>query len=116
MTAVNLQEMTMSIRVSAAAAAAALALSSLVPASGAIRCNGSYQINSQGEFESPYCQEDNLARVARARGINVTAGQIRASGSTLQDVCNRLSGDISVSDICGRVNNLRRHRCDFPPC
>lgn len=108
----------MSLRapVAAIAAAALVALIDLPPASAAIRCNGSYQINSQGEFESPYCQEDNLARVARSRGINVTAAQLRASGSTLQNVCNILGPDISVSDICGRVNQVRRHRCLVPPC
>jgi len=102
--------------VAAIAAAAVIALMGQLPAGAAIRCDGSYQINSQGEFESLYCQEDNLARVARARGIGVTVGQIRASGSTLQSVCNILGPDISVADICGRVNNLRRHRCLVPPC
>jgi len=86
------------------------------PAGAAIRCDGEFQINSQGEFSSLYCQEDNLAKVARSRGLEVTAAQIRASESVLQHVCLQIGGDISVTQICDRFLRHGRH-CDLVmPC
>jgi len=100
----------------AALAAAVLVFDLASPASAAIRCDGSFQINSQGEFNSLYCQEDNLAKVARRRGMGVTVGQIRASLSTLHETCLAIGPDISVSDICGQFNQRRNRRCIIEPC
>ena len=94
----------------------ALAATLAAPASAAIRCDGSYQINSQGEFGSLYCEEENLAKVARSHGVRVTAAQIRASYSLQGDVCRQVGNDISVADICGQFVNHSRH-CDLMfPC
>jgi hypothetical protein len=92
-----------------------LACALAAPATAAIRCEGSFQINSQGKFQSLYCEEDNLANVARSRGINVTADQIRRSFSLEGEVCSRLSPDFTVADIC---NQFTGHggRCRFFPC
>jgi|SRR5450631_2648985 hypothetical protein len=92
-----------------------LGLGAAAPAGAAIRCDGSFQINSQGEFGSMYCREDNLAKVARERGIHVTAAQIRASIGVEQQVCQQLSSDIRVSDICGQWEH--HHNCNIMfPC
>lgn len=95
---------------------AVLALAAITPASAAIRCDGSFQINSQGEFESPYCKEENLARIARQAGIAVTADQIRRSFSLEQDVCRQLGSNIEVANICGQFQRDHGHHCSprFP--
>ena len=87
------------------------------PAAAAIRCDGTFQVNSQGEFESLYCKEENLARVARSRGINVTADQIRRSWSLEGDVCRQIGVDISLSNICDQFTNHNNRHCMFNlPC
>jgi len=89
----------------------------IAPATAAIRCDGTFQANSQGEFESLYCKEDNLARVARSHGIQVTADQIRRSWSLEGDVCRQIGIDISVGNICDQFNNRNNHHCMFNmPC
>ena len=90
------------IGIAAIAVAASLAFSGTAEA--VIRCNGQFQVNSQGEFSSPYCEANLLAQVARAHGVHVSAAAIRNSISVQQDTCLRVGPDPQVSEICQRLN------------
>jgi hypothetical protein len=71
------------------------------PGAGAkIRCEGPYQITNGASIATPYCEAENLARVAQSRGISVSAAAIRGSYSTLKRVCMSLHGDSRVSGTC----------------
>jgi hypothetical protein len=83
----------------------------------AIRCNGAYQVNSLGEFRSPYCEDGYLASVARNFGMRVTGDQIRNSTSVKADVCRTIGFDSRIFDICSTYRGRNRGgHCKFPPC
>lgn len=65
-----------------------------------IRCEGAYQVTSSGTVSTPYCEAENLARVAQSRGIKTSAAAIRGDYSTLKHVCMSLHGDSRVSGTC----------------
>ena len=100
-------------RTSKIALVATLALSCAapaLPASAAIRCDGGYQINSQGEFESPYCQERLLSQLS---GVPVET--IRRSWSAEQNACRFVGNDIRIMQFCNGIVP-RNRRCIIPPC
>ncbi len=98
---------------------AALAVAAVVPtaANAAIRCNGAYQINSLGQFHSPYCADGYLATVARSFGMRVTGDQIRNSTSVKADVCRSIGFDSRILEICSSYRSQNRSgHCKFLPC
>lgn len=95
----------------------ALLVTGAQAAQAAIRCNDAYQINSLGQFRSPYCEDGYLAKVARTFGMRVTADQIRNSTSVKADVCRSIGFDSRILDICVTYRNQNRGgHCKFPPC
>ena len=52
--------------------AAVFAVSLAAPASARIQCQGNFQVTKYGLLATPYCQELEIARVARSYGANVT--------------------------------------------
>jgi hypothetical protein len=71
-----------------------------VPAEARIRCNGNYQIVDGNQIATPYCQDENLARVAREYGMRVSGSQIRASESKKAEACRLAGNDNRVSVAC----------------
>ena len=55
----------------------ALAVATAAPASAKIQCQGNFQITKHGPIATPYCEEEQIAKVARAYGENVTAAEVR---------------------------------------
>ena len=105
----------MKLALLASLAAVSIAFGGIPSADAAIRCNGAYQINSLGQFHSPFCEDEYLAQVARSRGIRVTGAQIRASLSVKGDVCRTIGIDSRVYETCHQY--IRRNRdCRFEPC
>ena len=51
------------------AVAALLALSLASPAAARIECRGNFQMSKYGPIATPYCEEENIARVARSYGV-----------------------------------------------
>ena len=84
--------------------AAAIAVSASVLAVGAARakvvCEGPYQSVGGSPVITPYCEAENLARVAQSRGIATTATAIRNDPATLKHVCMDLHGDPRVEVTC----------------
>jgi hypothetical protein len=54
------------------AAAAVLAVSFAAPAAARIECRGNFQVTKYGLISTPYCEEEQIARVARSYGARVT--------------------------------------------
>lgn len=85
-------------------ASVALAASALLLPSGAaqarIACDGNYQIVQGNPIATPYCQEQNLARVARGYGMRVSFDDIRRSDSIKAQVCRTIGHDNRVRETC----------------
>ena len=85
-------------RPATARATAAVLLS--VSAAQAIECEEGYQRVGGQLIATPYCQDENLARVARSFGMNASADRIRNNPSYKQEVCRLAGRDIRVETAC----------------
>jgi hypothetical protein len=75
------------------------------PAS-AIECRGNFQIQRNGNMiATPYCEDANVARVAREYGTRTSAGAIRNSPGEKARVCRFIGDDNRVRDTCGPYRN-----------
>ena len=86
-------------------ASAAVVASAIValPAGNAqarIACDGNYQIVQGRHISTPYCRDQNLARVARGYGMRVSDGAIRNSESVKGQVCRTIGHDLRVREVC----------------
>lgn len=72
------------------------------PASAAIRCDGNFQITSQGRIATPYCEDNYLAQVAREYGMRVSNEAIRYNPSVKERACRFVGNDIRVKSTCER--------------
>ena len=55
---------------------AVFALAAALPAVAKIECQGNFQVTEKyGLIATPYCEEENIARVARSYGIKVTGAE-----------------------------------------
>lgn len=70
------------------------------PADAAIRCENGYQIVQGAYHATPYCQEAQLAKVAREYGMSAQAAAIRNSPNYKMQVCRLVGRDIRVQDTC----------------
>lgn len=71
------------------------------PAEARIRCSGPNQIiKGIGEVPTPFCEDENLAQVARAYGMGISGQAIRASYTLKKHVCNQIGYDIRVQNTC----------------
>jgi hypothetical protein len=86
----------------AAAAALASGLFALVQggAEARIVCDGNFQIVQGRPVSTLYCQERELARVARKFGWRVSANEIRNSESRKAQVCRAIGFDNRVREVC----------------
>jgi hypothetical protein len=87
------------------AAAAALASGLFALAQGGaearIVCDGNYQIVRGQPVSTPYCREENLARVARTFGWRISVQEIRYSESKKAQLCRAIGFDNRVQEVCG---------------
>ena len=65
-----------------------------------ILCDGNYQIVNGLPVGTPYCREQNLARVARSYGMRVSVEAVRFSESARSQVCRAIGNDNRVQEIC----------------
>jgi hypothetical protein len=80
---------------------AAIGLLYATPAEARIVCHGSFQVMRGGaEIATPYCENENLAAVARKYGSRVTGAEMRNSPGAKQRVCRFIGHDIRVKDAC----------------
>ena len=83
------------------AAAAVLAASLASPASARIQCRGSFQVTKYGLISTPYCEEREIARVARSYGANVSDAEVRNNPLTKVYLCQVYGYDTRLKGSCG---------------
>jgi len=72
------------------------------PAAAKIKCKGIFQVTkTNGLISTPYCQEEEIARVAQSYGWKVTAAQIHNDPLKKVYVCQALGGDVRIQGACG---------------
>jgi hypothetical protein len=83
------------------AGAALLAIALASPAAARIECRGNFQMSKYGPIATPYCEEENIARVARSYGANVTGAEVRNNPLTKVYLCQVYGGDTRLKGACG---------------
>src|SRR5262245_41219987 len=81
-------------------AATVLAVSLAAPASARIQCQGNFQVTKYGLLATPYCQEREIARVARSYGANVTDAEVRNNPLTKVYLCQVYGYDNRLKVSC----------------
>ena len=85
-------------------ASTAFAVSVLVVPLGAaqarIECDGNFQIVQGQPISTPYCRDQNLARVAQSYGMRTSFQEIRRSDSVKGQICRAIGHDNRVSEVC----------------
>ncbi|MDX2307430.1 MAG: hypothetical protein NW216_04250 [Hyphomicrobium sp.] len=93
-----------SIKAILAAAVAAVGVISSDPADAKIRCQNGYQIVQGNPIATPYCQEAQLAEVARGYGFRVSFDEIRNNPNSKRRLCALIGRDIRVQQTCIDAN------------
>jgi len=91
--------MTKSIRVRLRFAPAIAAMIVATPAS-AVDCVRGYQRVQGNLILTPYCQDQQLAQVAREFGMRVSASEIRNNPNYKKEICRTVFTDIRVQMTC----------------
>lgn len=71
------------------------------PAAAKIKCKGIFQVTKNGLISTPYCQEEEIARVARSYGWKVTAAQVHNDPLKKVYICQALGNDNRLKGACG---------------
>lgn len=87
----------------------ALAAVPLHSAEAKIKCNGIFQQTKNGPIATPYCSEQEIARVARSYGEKVTDAEVHNNALTKVRLCQRFGNDNRLKGACGAYN-LRNYR------
>lgn len=66
-----------------------------------IKCKGIFQVTKNGLISTPYCQEEEIARVARSYGWKVTASQVHNDPLKKVYICQVLGRDNRLKGACG---------------
>jgi len=70
------------------------------PAAARIECRGNFQITKYGPIATPYCEEEQIAFVARSYGSKVTGSQVRNNPLTKVYLCQTLGYDSRLKGSC----------------
>src|SRR6188472_2957893 len=70
------------------------------PAAARIECNGNFQITKYGPIATPYCEEEQIAFVARSYGMNVTGSQVRRDPLKKVYLCQVIGSDVRLKGSC----------------
>ena len=70
------------------------------PASARIECRGNFQITKYGPIATPYCEEEQIAAVARSYGTKVTGSQVRNDPLKKVYLCQIYGSDIRLKGSC----------------
>ena len=77
------------------------------PATARIECRGNFQISKYGPISTPYCEERQIARVARSYGHAVTDEEVRNNPNTKVYLCQIIGGDNRLKGSCAGYANPR---------
>lgn len=65
-----------------------------------IQCHGNFQMTKYGPIATPYCEEEQIAIVARSYGVNVTGAQVRNDPLRKVYLCQTLGYDSRLKGSC----------------
>jgi hypothetical protein len=82
--------------------ASILAVSLSAPAF-AITCHGNFQEVGGQVISTPYCRDNELARVARSSGFDVSDSTVRNNPARKEELCRYLNSNIQVQSACEDV-------------
>jgi len=77
------------------------------PAAARIECRGNFQITKYGPISTPYCEEKQIARVARSYGFAVTDAEVRNNPNTKVYLCQMIGNDNRLKGSCGAYGERR---------
>jgi hypothetical protein len=80
----------------------ALALTIMLtePSEARIECRGNFQMTKYGPIATPYCEEEQIAFVARSYGSRVTAAQVHNDPLTKVYLCQTIGYDSRLKGSC----------------
>ena len=98
----RIDEMKKSVSFAALGGALLYVVTSALPASAAITCQGRDQWNSaaNGWISTPYCEDNLIAAVARLHGMRVSNAAVRQNPSIKEEACRFAGSDIRINDLC----------------
>jgi hypothetical protein len=70
------------------------------------RCDGNFQWVRGSWVSTPYCRADQIARVARDRGVHATAVGLLAHPAEAEELCRFLDADIRVHPACEEIYSI----------
>lgn len=79
-------------------------------ADAAILCKDGFQKSGSGWISTPYCNDAELARVARKHGVRVSDAEMRANPARKYEICRFLSGSLAARDYCPDSDGTSRGR------
>jgi hypothetical protein len=82
------------------AVAALLAISLASPAAARIECRGNFQVTKYGLIATPYCEEEQIVRVARSYGARVTGAEVRNNALKKVYLCQVYGYDTRLKGSC----------------
>ena len=86
-----------------ACAAILLAAMLTTPAAARIQCHGNFQVTKYGLIATPYCEEEQIAFVARSYGQRVAAAEVHNNPLTKVYLCQTIGYDFTVEGILRRL-------------
>jgi hypothetical protein len=84
----------------AGAAIALLVSFAFEPAAARVECRGNFQVSKYGLIATPYCEEEQIARVAQSYGTKVTAAQVHNDALTKVYLCQTIGWDQRLKGSC----------------
>jgi hypothetical protein len=82
------------------AAALILVIAATSPAAARIECRGNFQVTKYGLIATPYCEEEQIALVARSYGQKVTGSQVRNDPLLKVYLCQTIGYDNRLKGSC----------------
>ena len=76
------------------------AMASPEPAAARIQCQGNFAISKYGPIATPYCEEEQIAIVARSYGWKVSGAEIHNNPLRKVYVCQILGSDVRLKGSC----------------
>jgi hypothetical protein len=70
------------------------------PAEARIECRGNFQVTKYGLIATPYCEEEQIAFVARSYGSKVTGAQVHNDPLTKVYLCQTIGYDSRLKGSC----------------
>jgi len=82
------------------ALAAAVLAAIAMPTEARIQCQGNFQVSPYGLIATPYCEEEQIARVAQSRGFNVSAAEVHNNALKKVYLCQVIGFDNRLKGSC----------------